>query len=66
MLGQFLFAYFVVGVMFVAFAYRRIPLSYRRIANRESRSYAFGLMIATLLYIVVAWPYAVYDATRPR
>jgi hypothetical protein len=59
-------AYFLVGAMFVAFAYRTVPLTYRKIAKRESRGYALGLTIATMLYVVVLWPYAVYAATRPR
>jgi hypothetical protein len=66
MLGQFLFAYFFVGVLFVAFAGGTVRRTYRDIAKRESRGYAFALTFSTVLYVIVLWPYAVFDAMRSR
>ena len=66
MLGPILFAYFAVGALFVAFAYRSVRHSYRKTAAKQGRGYAVALTFATMLYVVLLWPYAVYDATRPR
>jgi hypothetical protein len=68
MLGQFLFFYFCIGAALVVYAFRGDPIrrAHLKIVTDKGRGYAVGLVVCTMLYLIVLWPYAVYDATRAR